>query len=294
MITIVFGKPGMGKTAYLTADAVEYMRSSPAQNDLLRGCRDQVAALNASGANFVLPMTAPVYSNYPITVGRGTLPPVSSYYIDGFRLGFANDDLRTLSVLPGARIYLSEAQRYYNSRRSKDLPDWVSRYYEEHRHFGLDIFLDVQRPGLIDANIREICGSLVEIVGLEHKTDAAGNIQSSVFSLHCFEDWKYADRYLTSGEKCYTEEKKIFTGNVFSHYQSRSYYNQFVPGANEEFSLLTHADIAGRDAVEDAELARDYYPQSAPDGFYGRQRRDKPIRADGRNKGGDTLVSRSE
>ena len=158
MITIVFGKPGMGKTAYLTADAVEYMRSSPAQNDLLRGCRDQVAALNAAGANFALPMTAPVYSNYPITVGRGTLPPVSSYYIDGFRLGFPNDDLRTLSVLPGARIYLSEAQRYYNSRRSKDLPDWVSRYYEEHRHFGLEIYLDVQRPGLIDANIREIAG----------------------------------------------------------------------------------------------------------------------------------------
>lgn len=294
MITIVFGKPGMGKTAYLTADAVEYMRSSTEQHELLRSCRDQVAALNASGANFALPMTAPVYSNYPITVGRGTLPPVSSYYIDGFRLGFPNDDLRTLFVLPGARIYLSEAQRYYNSRRSKDLPDWVSRFYEEHRHFGLDVFLDVQRPGLIDANIREICGSLVEIVGLEHKTDVAGNIQSSVFQLRRFEDWKFADRYITSGEKCYTEEKKVFVGNVFSHYQSRSYYNQFVPGANEEFSMLTHADIAGRDAVEDAELARDYYPQSAPDGFYVRQRGDKPIRVDGRIKGGDTLVPRSE
>lgn len=295
MITIVFGKPGMGKTAYLTADAVEYMRSSREQNELLRGCRDQVAALNASGANFTLPMTAPVYSNYPITVGRGTLPPVSSYYIDGFRLGFSNDDLQIIPVLPGARIYLSEAQRYYNSRRSKDLPDWVSRYYEEHRHFGLDIFLDVQRPGLIDANIREICGSLVEIVGLEHKTDPAGRIQSSVFHLRRFEDWKFADRYITSGEKCYTEEKKIFTGNVFSHYQSRSYYNQFVPGANEEFALLTHADIAGRDAVEDAERARDFYPQSAPDGFYGRQRsKDKPIRVQSRTEGGDTIVPRSE
>lgn len=294
MITIVFGKPGMGKTAYLTADAVEYMKPSQAKHDLLRSCYSQVAGLNASGAGFELPEQAPVYSNYPITVRRGTLPPVSSYYIDGFRLGFTNDDLRTFSVLPGARIYLSEAQRYYNSRRSKDLPDWVSRFYEEHRHFGLEIFLDVQRPGLIDANIREICGSLVEIVGLQHKTGAVGNIQSSVFYLRRFEDWKFADRYITSGEKCYTEEKRVFTGNVFSHYQSRSYFNQFVPGASENFSTLTHADLTGGDAVEAAEIARDFYPQSAPDGFYGRQRKDKPVKAQYQTKGDDSIVPRSE
>ncbi len=54
VITIVFGKPGMGKTAYLTADAVEYMRSSREQHELLRSCRDQVAALNASNPIHVI------------------------------------------------------------------------------------------------------------------------------------------------------------------------------------------------------------------------------------------------
>lgn len=291
MITIVFGKPGMGKTAYLTADAVEHMRSSQEQHELLRDCRDQVAALNASGAAFELPIFAPVYSNYPITVRRGTLPPISSYYVDGFRLGFENDDMAVLSVLPGARIYLSEAQRYYNSRRSKDLPDWVSRFFEEHRHFGLNIFLDVQRPGLIDANIREICGSLIEIVGLRHDTDPCGNVLSTTFSLRSFEDWKYVDRYVTSGEKCYEETERRFVGNVFSCYQSCSYYKQFVPGSHGAFSMITHAEITGRDTLEDADLARDYYPQSAPDGFYGRSRQ-KPIRQN-IARGEDIIVPRS-
>ena len=270
MITIVFGKPGTGKTAYLTADAVEYMRPSAEGHALYQSCLSQVAALNAAGACFEIPAAAPIYSNYPITVSRGTHPPVSSFYIDGFHLGFENDDVPILPVYPGSRIYLSEAQRYYNCRRAKDLPDWVSRYYEEHRHFGLNIMLDVQRPGLIDVNIRELCECFIEVAELSHKTDSVGNIVSSTFKLRVFEDWKFVDKYLSSGEKCYTEQSRQFAGNVFKHYQSRSYFKQFVP--RDRFSSVRHSDLVGRDVVEDADIAKMFYPQSAPEGFYGRDK----------------------
>lgn len=42
MITIVFGKPGSGKTAYLTADAVRYMNGSAECLALLEQSRAEV------------------------------------------------------------------------------------------------------------------------------------------------------------------------------------------------------------------------------------------------------------
>lgn len=275
MITIVFGKPGVGKTAFLVADATKYMDGSAECRELYSDCLSQVRALNSAGACFEEPLNAPVYSNFPIRIPRGTLPSWESYYIDGFHLGFENDDVPVFPVLPSARIYLSEAQRYYNSRRSKDLPDWVSRYYEEHRHFGLEIILDVQRPGLIDINIRELCGRFVEIQQLAHHTDKAGNITGTDFYIREFPDWKWVDKYLTTGEKCYTETVVPFDGNVFTHYQSRSYYNQFVPA--DGFFMLQH--ISGADAVEDAEIAKQMYQQIPPEGFYGRSASQKKRRS---------------
>ena len=47
MITIVFGKPGCGKTAYMTADAVRYMNNSAECLELQRVSSKHVAELNA-------------------------------------------------------------------------------------------------------------------------------------------------------------------------------------------------------------------------------------------------------
>ncbi len=45
MITIVFGKPGCGKTAYMTADAVRYMNNSAECLELQRVSSKHVAEL---------------------------------------------------------------------------------------------------------------------------------------------------------------------------------------------------------------------------------------------------------
>ena len=131
MITIVFGKPGSGKTAFLAAEAAQYLNGSDLCYEAHQECLNEVRRLNGEGFCFGLPEHAPVYSNFPLTVQCGYKKYCGSYYIDGFHMGFRNDSVPVVSVLPGSKIFLSEAQRYYNSRKSKDLPDWVSRYFEE-------------------------------------------------------------------------------------------------------------------------------------------------------------------
>ena len=265
MITIVFGKPGAGKTAFLVHDALEYMTFSDEGRSLHAATCRKIQELNDNGGLFTAPKIAPVYSNFPITVNVGTNAESCSYYIDGFHLGFANDYVQVMPVLPGARIYLSEAQRYYNSRRSKDLPDWVSRFFEEHRHFGLNILLDVQRPGLIDVNIRELCGCFIEVLGMTHDIDSQGLIRSSTFHLRQFDDWKFVDRYMSGSESQYQEREIRHTGNVFASYQSFSYFNQFVP-VTGDFSQVFH--VHGTNVTEDAEIANVMYRQTPPEGFY--------------------------
>ena len=268
MITIVFGKPGAGKTAFLAADVVRYINGSPASCELLQECAAEVRKLNDNGALFSMPTSAPVYTNFPVTASCGTYAPYEPYYVDGFHLGFENDDVEVMPVLPCARIYLSEAQRYYNSRRSKDLPDWVSRYFEEHRHFGLQIYLDVQRPGLIDVNIRELCERFLEIQRMEHRYDRVGNIVSSTFFYREFTDWKYVDQYLGGHDGGYTEGKSVYTGNIFECYESKSYFRQFVP--ERDFAMYRH--VRGADTQEDAYLAKVMYQQTPPEGFYAPRR----------------------
>lgn len=265
MITIVFGKPGAGKTAYLVHDALEYMTFGDAGRALHATTCRKVQELNDNGGLFTLPTVAPVYSNFPIRSNAGTDAESCSYYIDGFHLGFKNEDVDVMPVMPGSRIYLLEAQRYYNSRRAKDLPDWVSRFYEEHRHFGLNILLDVQRPALIDVNIRELCGCFLEMRGMTHITNKQGVITSSVFHVRRFEDWKYVDRYMSGSDAAYEEIDIKHTGNVFEAYQSFSYFNQFVP-TEGDFSQIFH--VQGRNVTEDAEIAQILYRQTPPEGFY--------------------------
>ncbi len=261
MITIVFGKPGSGKTAYMTADAVGYMNNSAACLKLLEDSRSQIVALQS----FTMPEVSPVYSNYPITVPYGYGRQRVSYYVDGFHLGFDNLNVPVLHLPPSSRIYLAEAQRYYNSRNSKDFPEWVSRYFEEHRHYGLNIMLDVQRPGLIDVNIRELCERFVEVLELKHEKDESGNIVTTTFVLREYTDWKFVEKSLAGDENVGQLIAERFEGNVFEHYKSKSYFDVFLPASDSNFDYVVHP-VGDNAAVR--ELAWQLYGQTAPPGFY--------------------------
>ncbi len=271
MITIVYGKPGSGKTAFLAADAAHWMNYSADSLELFHASYNKVKELCDQGYRFTPPDRPPVYTNFRVAVPCGVIEPFKSYDLDGFRTGFEREDDITydmMSVYPGSRIYFSEAQRYYNSRLFTMLPDWISRYYEQHRHFGLNFMLDVQRAGLIDLNIREIAERFVLMREVVHKTDKLGNIVASTFRYNEFSDASEVDRFSRSGSGDSVSREKTYIGNIFESYDSTSYYRSFIPKRGD-FSHVVHPDP---DSIDYIERFEEFYPQQAPEGFYGRKK----------------------
>ena len=271
MITIIFGKPGAGKTAYLVSQMLRYLGNSREAYELLWNCRDRVIALDQRGLQYTVPTTPPVYTNFPVSAHVGYNKWRSSLYVDGFHLGLENDYVPVTNVLPGAVIGLTEVQRYYNSRNKdkKTLPDWVSRFYEEHRHYGLDIYLDLQRLGLCDLNIRELAGRIVEVYNLEHEFDHRGNILASRFFLRSWDNLAAAERYVDNDSLTnYEREEYVHYGNVFEAYTSACYFDAFLPGKGNDFSFRTHSEALQQDAALQLEFSKQIYRQSAPRGFY--------------------------
>lgn len=126
--------------------------------------------------------------------------------------------------------------------------------------------LDVQRPGLIDLNIRELCERFVEVVGIEHNKDKSGNITSTEFTLREFPDWKFVDKYLNGDDSLGELVQEVFEGNVFEHYKSQSYFSVFLPPLDSDFDYLVHP--MGEDVRRD--ISWELYSQIAPPGFYGK------------------------
>lgn len=63
----------------------------------------------------------------------------------------------------GAAIFIDEAQRHFRPRPAGSaVPDHVAAL-EVHRHQGLDIYLITQRPGLLDSNVRALCGKHIAL-----------------------------------------------------------------------------------------------------------------------------------
>lgn len=63
----------------------------------------------------------------------------------------------------GALLVIDEAQRHFRPRPAGSVvPDHVAAL-EVHRHQGLDIWLITQRAGLVDANVRALCGKHIAL-----------------------------------------------------------------------------------------------------------------------------------
>lgn len=115
-------------------------------------------------------------------------------------------------------------------------PEWQSRWYEQHGHNNLDIYLDTQRPMLIDVNIRELA-QFIEIMKLTVKYDEYGKVCSLKWKIRIIENSSLFDRYMASGKKdkeCYTETTVVADYNVFSLYDSQSCKPKFYAGHFEE------------------------------------------------------------
>ncbi len=275
MITHVVGKTRVGKTAFLVADMTQYMNRSISDLELYQRCCEEVLSINANGDfGFALPAQSPVYSNFKTCFQVGYNQYVGSYYMDGFHMGVENEFVDTLPVLPCSRIYLSEAQRYYDSNHTGGIPEWVSRFFEEHGHFDLDILLDSQRPILVHKNIRELIHRFVYVENMHNFTDKMGNIVASRWTYKEFDDWKYVESFIDNGDTRHCETKTLdYLGNVFEHYESKCYRAQFIP-VRRQFSMQQHM-YGARD--DDELLAMKFrYSQTAPENYWPNEiKRDK-------------------
>lgn len=232
-ITIIFAPPRTGKTALMThisnLTAFNRQRNRAMQIELMEKIKNGFANIK----------TIPIHcvsANYDCKFKKFGYSPRFSRRINPYRLGFANKYVKTHFNFPYECIAITEAQKYLNSRMSAYFPDWQSRWYEQHGHNNIDIFLDTQRPMLIDVNIRELA-SFIEVLNLTFKYDEYGRIKGLTWKIRKIENSSLFDRYMSSGKKdtsCYTEEEISANYNVFECYDSQNCKPKFYDGHFEE------------------------------------------------------------
>ena len=235
MITIIFAPPRTGKTCLMThlLNEIAFDRN---RNRLMF---KEIMLKNLSGFKLSIPQHC-VSANYDITFRKFRYRPRHSRRINPYRLGFNNEYVKTHFNLPYEAIGITEAQKYLNSRMSMYFPEWQSRWYEQHGHDNIDIFLDTQRPMLIDVNIRELA-SFIEVVKLTLSYDEYGQVCGLKWLVRKIENSSLFDRYMSSGKKdtsCYTETEIVADYNVFDCYDSQNCKPKFYDGhLDEDFDI---------------------------------------------------------
>ncbi len=177
-----------------------------------------------------------VSANYDMTLRKFGYRPRFNRRINPYKLGFANQSVPTHFNIPHEAIFITEAQKYLNSRMSAFFPDWQSRWYEQHGHNNLDIWLDTQRPMLIDVNIREL-SQFVEIIALALRQDEYGKVCGMEWRIRTIENSGLFDKYMASGKRdksCYVESIVRADYNVFDCYDSQSCKPKFYDGHFDE------------------------------------------------------------
>ncbi len=233
MITIIFAPPRTGKTCFMTHVANGYAFDKARNRAMAR----EIIGKIQNGFDGI--KTVPIHcvsANYDMTFKRYRYSPRYSRRINPYRLGFDNPFVKTHFNLPYEVICITEAQKYLNSRLSMYFPDWQSRWYEQHGHNDLDVYLDTQRPMLIDVNIREL-SQFIEIVKLDIAYDGFGKPCSLTWHIRRIENSSLFDKYMASGKQdksCYTAEVVTADYNVFACYDSQCCKPKFYQGHFDE------------------------------------------------------------
>lgn len=224
MITIIFGQPRAGKTALMTKFALDYMTGSNAAKDIRTSCKE-IKNFNKGGFRLTYPKRHIVYSDYDIYTRNKTL---YSYRTSGYNFGLPNDQYESIDFYPPcSRLFFDEAQKYWNSRESNRLADFVSRAFEYHGHFKYNIYIAVQRIGLIDLNIRELSPNIIEVVSMKNKEDN-GVIMSSAWTCRVYKSVAEAEKKVAGQNARYRTVKYRFDGDIFKHYDSETFRYAFL------------------------------------------------------------------
>ena len=242
MITLIAGKPGVGKTALLTYFAILDMTVNAFER--VKRTNAFIGKLNAGGYNFKYAQRHLVYSNYDITSHMKGYVPRRSYDMEGFEFGLPDKAHPTKFIYRYSSLFFTESQAFLNSRKSKSFRDSVSRAYEQHRHWDLDVYLDAQRATLIDLNVREL-SSIIYVDELEVK-EKNNKIVKCVWHCRKFLDVREYDKF-DGNSKTYECVKVSFKydGDIFRCYDSQMNSRLFLQGREKEDFYCSEYTDAG-------------------------------------------------
>ena len=262
MITIIFGAPGAGKSSLNT-----YFLKDLYENrgfELLEKTKELIDEANEKRLHKLsYPDKPPIFADFKVKFLVDYEQYYEPYFINGFYAGLPNDRLPVQFMPPGSKIFLSEVQRYYDSRKSTSMPNFISRAFEMHRHYHLDFWLDVQRPTLVDLNIRELCKRFIEVIGMENTMNSVGDVTRSVFRCHEFGCWRDVAQYLETGAQTFKDVVFVYDGNIFDCFDSFNYFSEFLPDEDGDFRYLPFRSRTETAGSEDAA----YYSISEPEAY---------------------------
>lgn len=263
-IVTIFAEPRFGKTAFATYLANQFMFDKTRNKQMT--C--EILQKNSNGFNYSIPKHC-VFTNYDVIGRKFGYSKRFAYRFNPYRLGYSNEVVNTILTIPYGVYIIDEAQKYLNSRMSLYYPAWQSRFYEQHGHNYLDIYLIVQRPNLIDVNIREL-SSFIEIVKMDISYNVFGDPDKVVWKIRKIDNSFLLDRYLNSGKldkSCYTEEKIIAPGYILNCYDCRSCKPKHYEGHLEgDFELLESEPF--NDSLESYIKYLEKFDDELPKGFY--------------------------
>ncbi|MBR4420756.1 MAG: hypothetical protein IKT32_07715 [Clostridia bacterium] len=232
---------------------------------ILRQCKEKIEEYNLEfGKELNLPERVPIYTDYEVKFRVGYEKFYSTYFLNGYYFGLENDDVPVIHVPPFAKVFLTEVQRYYDSRKSASLKPFVSRLYEMHRHNNIDIYLDLQRLSLLDLNIRDLAKQIIFIEDLTHHKDGE-IILSSTWKCKKFASATDADRYFNEGANTYENVTFKYEGDIFKCYDSFSNKDKFIPKNN--YNYLEHGKVTKDN--------KEYYEFNMPKYFRGQKKEEK-------------------
>lgn len=138
LLTIISGTPGAGKTALAVSTVLDFLKANPSR-----------PVFSAGVADLTLPHLA--------------IPPVKDWTIITPHPDDPSIDYPVFTFPDGSLILIDEAQNFFPSRSSGSKVPMHVRAMERHRHTGLDFVLITQGPGMLDPNIRRLCGRFIHI-----------------------------------------------------------------------------------------------------------------------------------
>lgn len=162
MINIITGKPGAGKTLFMTYQALTMIRK---------------------GYN--------VYANWKLDF----TDYIDKKKLDRSKLGnvYFWSEIPELLHIKGGQIFIDEAQGYFDSREWQEMPPSAKQKFSAHRHdvkknndgeiIPLDIWAGVQHTSNIDKRIRDLGQNFIEVKNIFRRV-----FMVSHFELHDLKD----------------------------------------------------------------------------------------------------------